>query len=119
METKQVKDERLHLYSTKAIGVVTVAELLDTAQYERGSIWAHVENSGSEGWYVEVARWHQGKTCHQGEWRRYAHQKYLGGEFEGKTDYECAGYVAQAINSFHDADPNVVFCMPDWTKETV
>ena len=32
METKQVKDERLHLYSTKAIGVVTVAELLDTVQ---------------------------------------------------------------------------------------
>ena len=117
METKQVKDERLHLYSTKAIGVVTVADLTDPAQYERGSIWANVENSGSEGWYVEVARWYQGKTCHQGEWRRYAHQKYLGGEFENKTAYGCAEHVAAAINSFHCSNPNLVFCMPDWTKE--
>jgi hypothetical protein len=45
MKDKQVKDERLHLYITKAIGVVTVADLTDPAQYERGSIWANVENS--------------------------------------------------------------------------
>lgn len=109
---EKVKMERFSHYGDALMPAVLGAELLDPKKHERGSIWAHVENSGSEGWYVEIAKWFEKGGV--AEWRRYAFQKYLGGEIAGLSDRECADYVEEVINDFHGSDASIVHGMKNW-----
>ena len=112
MTAARIADETLCLYGTGATARVSVADL--QAKDQAGEYWAHVENSGSEGFYCEVARWHEGAR----EWRRYAFQKYLGGEIEDHSARQCAEMVAAAINGAHDDAPGIVHSMKDWQTWT-
>ena len=111
----RIARETLCLYGTGATARVSVIDL--QAPEQAGEYWAHVENSGSEGFYCEVARWHEG-AC---EWRRYAFGKYLGGELgEDVRARQCAELVAEAINTAHYDAPGIVHAMKDyqsWTRE--
>lgn len=67
---------------------ISFEELLEISK--DGSILARAEDSGSEGCYVEVARWKQGSDCHSGDWCRYAFEKVFGGE-DLKLEHQTAG----------------------------
>ena len=94
---------------------VTLEELLDLAA--SGDLLARVENSGSEGLYVEVARWKYGEDCHSGAWHRYAFRKCLGGEPSGALqDAQC---LADTINAASGAGlTSLVHKLPDWPATT-
>jgi len=60
--------------------LITHAELLDEARAHDGDFWAHAEDSGCEGTYIEVARWQDGPGDTWGRWCRYCFLKVFGGE---------------------------------------
>ncbi len=108
---KNPLQETLTRYGEAPLESVTVADLIDPKKYEPGEIWAHVENSGSEGTYVEVARWSRKAAA----WRKYAFEKYLGGELdENIRSRESAEIVTNAINAGHDPDAGIVHGLPYW-----
>ena len=60
-------------------------------------LWAHAERSGSEGCYVEVARWSELRQ----RWERFAFAKVFGGEIKEQPDLgdnETAILLANFIN---------------------
>ena len=80
--------------------VIDLQTILDVAKEKQG-FFASAEESGSEGCYVEVARWEHGADCHTGRWCRYAFLKCFGGEDmtlerQGVTIPEQLGSVATA-----------------------
>jgi len=59
------------------------------------SLWARAENSGSEGCYVEVAKW----NFVSNRWERFAFEKFFGGEmWDDLGDEQTAMRVAAIIN---------------------
>jgi len=56
--------------------------------------YARVENSGCEGYYVEVARWNEDIN----KWQRYAFAKFLGGEIPDCDGLTCATNVVSSLN---------------------
>lgn len=60
---------------------ITLDELKQL-QRETGSLFAHAENSGCEGCYVEVARYNNAANC----WQRFAFLKCFGGEHASNED---------------------------------
>ena len=110
---KRVIGEHFSLYGN-VMGGIQGKNLIDLdLGKDHGCIWAHVENSGSEGWYVEIARWHEKSS----EWRRYAFKKYLGGEFGEMTARECANYVTEVINFVHGENTSIVHGLKNWDGE--
>ena len=94
---------------------ITLDEL--KAENDRGGmLLARAENSGSEGCYVEVAKWNESTE----RWERYAFEKYFGGEHPGDDDLatcmstaekyaaeiNAAGYSCGENQSFIHALPN-------------
>jgi len=85
-----------------------------------GDLLARAENSGSEGYYVEVARW----SFERERWERYCHFKFLGGEDRHREDWppqRLAEHYAREINNA--ADPKqaglaLIHRLPNWGKET-
>ncbi len=77
-----------------------------------GDIWAHAENSGCEGCYVEVARYNAKKNT----WERFACEKFFGGEdgLEPEGCVDTATRVAALINKAGDENANVVHRMENW-----
>ncbi len=73
-------------------------------QAENRMLWARVESSGSEGIYVEVAKWNE--KSHQ--WQRWAFCK-----FENAKDPK-AHKVAKQINSGMFPWMSVIHIMPQW-----
>jgi len=73
---------------------MSLLELYSVA--ETGELHARAEDSGSEGVYVEVARW-----CHKrSDWFRFAFAKYLGGEDGHESDpWQLAEWTAAKINA--------------------
>ncbi len=51
-------------------------EQLLAEQHRDGMLFARAEESGSEGCYVEVARWYEARW----RWERYAFLKFLNGD---------------------------------------
>ncbi len=64
---------------------------------EHGDLLARAENSGSEGYYVEVARW----SYKRDRWERFCCVKFLGGEDREREDWppqKLAEHYAREIN---------------------
>jgi hypothetical protein len=98
------------LYSETWQRGLTLDEILKIAADH--SLVARAENSGSEGCYVEVARWTDatgyrydaktGRLDKTGEWQRFAHMKCFGGEDLTEEVRESAGNT-DAMNEFTTA----------------
>lgn len=75
---------------------VLMARHLDWWQIRRvHDIFARAENSGSEGYYVEIAKWHPKAK----QWQKFAFQKFLGGEvWRDLGALETAVRVAAMVN---------------------
>lgn len=67
-------------------------ELVELNRTEH-NLFARAEDSGSEGCYVEVARYHYDT------WYRYAFSKFLDGDTEGMSAVEAAKKHAAEINA--------------------
>jgi len=100
---------RFCLYGRVGMAGVKHADLLKLAA--TGELLARVENSGCEGYYVEVARWNVKDKA----WQRYAFEKFLGGEIEELSDRECAVKVADEINTAaRNEDASFIHDLPVW-----
>lgn len=107
------------LYSISPVGTVTLDDLLKH-QKEHGDLLARAENSGSEGCYVEVARWKPGSDCHSGSWRRYAFRKYFDGEHkpdESLSASDIAEHYAAIINVLGSENIEFIYRLPNWSDE--
>jgi hypothetical protein len=76
-------------------------------QDEHWSLWARVEESGSEGIYLEIARWNM--TTHQ--WQRFAFHKW-----EDPKDNQ-PHTLAKRINT-NGTPLRVIHVMPNYVEET-
>lgn len=98
---------------------LTHEELLKLAQQER-DVFARAELSGSEGCYVEVARWAQDRQ----RWERFCFEKVFGGEHpqESRDDPPSAEVTAERLaREINDAGNNAhisfIHGLPDWKGE--
>ncbi len=90
---------------------VSLADLLKVAS--EWCLFARAEDSGSEGCYVEVARWNA-KTH---RWERFAFEKCFGGEDgnEPGSAHATAARVASHINDASgNGDTGLIHGMPTW-----
>lgn len=88
---------------------------------EHGDLLARAENSGCEGFYVEVARW----SFKRERWERYCHFKFLGGEDRERPDWppkRLAEHYAREINDAYNenqGDLALIHKLPNWLGEEV
>ncbi len=86
---------------------------------QEGDLLARAENSGGEGFYVEVARW----SFKRERWERYCFAKLLGGEDRERPDWtpkQLAERYAREINdAFNEnqADLALIHILPNWLEE--
>ena len=107
------------LYAINQVGTVTFDDLLKH-QEEHGDLLARSENSGSEGCYVEVARWKPGSDCHSGSWRRYAFRKYFDGDQTSDASLsasDIAWHFAEKINALGNNNIEFIHRLPNWSDE--
>ena len=85
---------------------------------QEGDLLARAENSGCEGFYVEVARW----SFKRDRWERYCHFKFLGGEDNEREDWkpkQLAEHYAREINDAYNdnqADLALIHKLPNWLE---
>ena len=103
---------------------ITLDELLVLAK--DGELVARAENSGSEGCYVEVARWNPNPETGPAQWQRYAFEKVFGGEIErldpkkyglfpGELDADATAEVlAGMINMAGWKHHSLIHTLPTW-----
>lgn len=80
----------------------TYHDVLRVAE-ETGMIFARAEYSGSEGCYVEVARWNQ----EWNEWQRFAFCKVFDGEPEPEKAFARCNWIAAKLNHASGSFPGV------------
>ena len=66
---------------------------------KNGDLLARAENSGSEGCYVEVARW----SYERNRWERFCFVKFLGGEDREREDWPVAKLAEHHANEINNA----------------
>lgn len=98
---------RFHQYTSfgNLYSISQLVELRRTA-----GVVARVENSGCEGYFVEIARWSDKNT----RWEKFAFNKFLGGEIcEDDNALKTAEKVRDLINGT-DQQENIFHMMPSW-----
>jgi hypothetical protein len=110
---------RFNLYGGETFESLTYNELLALAE-ECGMLYARAEFSGSEGCYVEVARWNN----KAGQWQRFAFEKVFDeyaddgrfGDVRVATCYERADWIARKLNHAGGVGPGVrlIHSMPSY-----
>lgn len=115
------------LYGSEASPGIPFDDLQKNSQdfpevdWEYGDLWARAEDSGSEGCYVEVARWDEDAKG----WRRFAFEKIQESGFNeidpatGKTKElsheEAAEWLADRINRSHgNRNVSVIHSLPSY-----
>jgi hypothetical protein len=104
---------KFHRYGSKWGPALTLSDL--HPRRIKDALFARAEHSGSEGCYVEVARW-SGK---HNTWCRFAHFKCFGGEV--RTDKlgaeEAASRIADSINKWHQSHPlPIIYHLPNFSE---
>lgn len=66
---------------------------------------ARTENSGSEGYYVEVVRW----NVKANQYQKFAFCKFLGEEILDLSGLECAKLVTDTLNNTWENDTEPIF----------
>ena len=109
-EVAIVEKTSFSLYGSAGAKTVPAVQLFDPAI--KGELIARMENSGSEGYYVEVARWNDNPM----RWERFAFEKFLGGEYGNScTAAACAREMTELLNRFHqEEDAPLIHHMPNW-----
>jgi hypothetical protein len=97
---------RLTKYGQEAFDGIAFDELLAEQKREL-CYWARVENSGSEGIYLEVACWNDRTHC----WQRYAFLK-----FENNKDRQ-PHHLAKEINAHCGSHMSVIHVMPNYVPK--
>lgn len=90
MDSLGISDRRFCRYGEDAFKGVLVSELR-----AMNDVIAEVADSGSEGVYVEVARYSEQRK----RWERFAFYKFLGGECDIEDDIDIASRFARYINN--------------------
>jgi len=89
-------------------------EQLLAEQRRDGMLFARTEQSGSEGCYVEVARWSEAR----GRWERYAFLKFLNGDDPHfPSCVEAASRYAGEINAPALPHAPIIHRMPTWVDD--
>ena len=98
-------------YGENSFASITVSELMKI----KGECIARTENSGSEGYYCEIARWNPKIRKYQ----RFAHHKFLGGEIPDNDGLTCATKVTDVLNLSWDVDDEIAIIhhMDDWGSQ--
>jgi hypothetical protein len=100
---------RFTIYTRKPLFIgLSEADLIAEQKKDR-MLWANVEHSGSEGVYVEVAKWND--PAHQ--WQRYAFCK-----FEDANDPEATA-LADRINEPLAERPSFIHGLPEYDEAPV
>ena len=88
--------QRYCVVATRWVPAITLQQLCRLPD-----IFAHAERSGSEGCYVEVARW----SYLRERWEKICHCKCFGGEIKEHpdlSDNDTAKFIADFLNSRHN-----------------
>lgn len=99
------------LYGSGMLRPTTHQELIALNTEEPGLLLARAENSGSEGCYVEVARWSFKRT----RWERYCFHKFFDGDVEGKTAIQLCQEMAAEINRGSEQS-RFIHALPDFNS---
>jgi len=83
-------DLKFSVYGTEFMAFISLQELIE----DKDDLMVRIEESGSEGYYVEVAMWND--TLHI--WQRYCFLKLLGGEVEELDALTIAKDVKKKLN---------------------
>jgi hypothetical protein len=95
---------------------ISVADLRE--RFTSGDFLARAENSGSEGCYIEVARWSDTRE----QWERFAFLKVFGGEVTSARDLssdETAEKIASLLNAecTRANGRTMIHNLPTWQEE--
>ena len=85
---------------------------LNTLKKVEGCI-ARTEDSGSEGYYTEIARWNPKVN----KFQKYAFCKFLGGEIEDTNDLTCANKVTEELNKVWGENNSLIHYLESWSGE--
>ena len=88
-------------------------ESIIALQTDTMDLFAHAENSGSEGCYVEIARWSYTRQ----RWERFAFCKLFNEEIEGLSAVDAAKKIAAQINGVYPEESAIVHRMPSWQAD--
>ena len=94
---------------------ITYGAMQQLFEENPGEFFVRAENSGSEGCYVEVARWNW-DAC---RWQKFAFLKCLGGELGGDSDLngeQTAAWIVRVLSEHVPPMMTVIFRMQSWRE---